>query len=112
MRFLCIYSHAKPEGAPPSPDEMSRLGSLIEEMSKAGVLEATEGCKASAFGARVRQVASAPSVLDGPFTESQNHVGGYAIIKTASKADAIAWVKRFLAVVGDGESEMCELLDR
>jgi len=96
----------------PSQEEMSRMGALIEEMTMEGVLESTEGCKPSAFGARLRQAAGAATVKDGPFTEAKDRIGGYAIIQTASKADAIGWVKRFLANAGDGESEMFELFDR
>src|SRR5262249_32056581 len=109
MRFLCIYKNSMGEGAPPSPDEMSRMGSLMEEMSQAGVLKETGGCKPSALGARIRQIGSTATVTDGPFTDAKGIIGGYAIIETSTKADAIGWAKRFLAIHGDGESEVREL---
>ena len=52
MRFLCLYKSAKPEGTPPAEREMTEMGKLIEDMSKSGVLLATEGCLPSSKGAR------------------------------------------------------------
>jgi hypothetical protein len=49
------------------------------------------------------------SVTDGPFTEAKEIVGGMAIIQTPSKDEAIAWTKKFLAIAGDGESEVRQL---
>src|SRR5262245_2110393 len=109
MRFICIYKNSMGEGAPPSQDEMSRMGSLMEEMSQSGVLKETGGCKPSALGARIRQIGSTATVTDGPFTDAKGIIGGYAIIETSTKADAIGWAKRFLAIHGDGESEVREL---
>ena len=106
MRFLCLYKSSKPEGTPTTPQEMAAMGQLIEEMTKAGVLLATEGCLPSAKGARVRLSGGKITVTDGPFTETKEIVGGFALIQAASKAEAIGWTKRFLAVAGDGESEI------
>ena len=106
MRFLCVYKPAKPEGTPPTADEMANMGKLIEEMTKSGVLVATEGCQPSAKGARVRLSQGKLTVIDGPFTEAKELIGGFAIIKTSSKAEAVELTKRFLKVAGDGESEI------
>ncbi len=106
MRFLCLYKSSKPEGTPTSPQEMAAMGQLIEEMTKAGVLLATEGCLPSSKGARVRLSGGKISVTDGPFTETKEIIGGFALIQVASKEEAIEWTERFLAVAGDGESEI------
>jgi hypothetical protein len=109
MRFLCVY-RAK-EGAGPTPEDMAAMGALIDEMAKAGVLLSTEGCLPSAKGARVRLGAGKFTVTDGPFTEAKELIGGFAIIQTTSKEEAIALTKRFLTVAGDGESEIRELYE-
>jgi hypothetical protein len=109
MRFLCLYKPAKQEGAPPSQQEMAVMGQLIEEMVKEGVLLATEGCQPSAKGARVRLSGGKLTVTDGPFTETKELIGGFAIIQAKSKAEAIELTKRFLKVAGDGESEIRQL---
>jgi hypothetical protein len=106
MRFLCLYKSSKPEGTPTTPQEMAAMGQLIEEMTNAGVLLATEGCLPSAKGARVRLSGGKITVTDGPFTETKEIVGGFALIRAASKEEAIEWTKRFLTVAGDGESEI------
>ena len=110
MRFLSIYKGAESD-APPTADEMSSMGQLIEEMAKAGVLLATEGCLPSATGARVRLANGKVSVTDGPFAEAKEVVGGFALLQVGSKAEAIEWTRRFLQVAGDGECEIRQLYE-
>jgi hypothetical protein len=109
MRFLCIYKPAAAEGVPPSQEHMRAMGQLIEEMTKAGVLLGTEGCQPSAKGARVRREGGKVRVIDGPFAEAKEIIGGFALITVRSKDEAIMWAKRFLDVAGDGESEIRQL---
>ena len=54
MRFLSMYKSSKQEGTPPTQQEMERMGKLIEDMTKSGVLLSAEGCLPSAKGARIR----------------------------------------------------------
>jgi len=110
MRFLSIYKSAE-KGVPPTPEEMARMGKLVEDGMKAGWLLATEGCLPSVLGARVRSSSGKLSVTDGPFTESKELVGGFAILKANSKAEAIQLAKDFLSVVGEGECELRQLYE-
>jgi hypothetical protein len=110
MKFLSIYKSAE-RGVPPSQEEMSRMGQLIEEGMKAGTLLATEGCLPSALGARVRFSGGKLTVTDGPFTEAKEVVGGFAILRANSKAEAIEMVKNFLQVVGEGECELRQVYE-
>ena len=110
MRFLSIYK-AVEHNTPPTAEEMANMGKLIEEGMKAGWLLSTEGCLPSAKGARVRRSDGKLSVTDGPFTEAKELVGGFAILKAESKAEALELVRRFLEVVGQGECELRELYD-
>jgi hypothetical protein len=111
MRYLCVYKPAKKEGQPPTQEEMATMGQFIEEVTKAGVLVASEGCLPSSRGARVRQIDGKHSVTDGPFVETKEIIGGLAILQVNSKDEAIEWTKRFLRVAGDGETEVRELYD-
>jgi hypothetical protein len=111
MRFLCLYKPAKKEGTPPTQQEMDEMGKLIEEFTKTGVLLATEGCLPSEKGARVRLSQGNFAVTDGPFTESKEVVGGFALIRASSKEEAIEHTKRFLKVAGDGETEIRQVFD-
>jgi hypothetical protein len=109
MRFLCVYKPNKGEGVPPTQPEMAAMGKLIEEMTREGVLVSTEGCQPSAKDARVRLSGGKISVTDGPFVETKELIGGFAIIETKSKEEAIELTKRFLSVAGDGETEIRQL---
>lgn len=110
MKFVSVYSHVE-TGAPPSPEEMERMGRLVEEGMQAGYLLAVEGCLPSASGARVRRNGSQISVTHGPFAESAELIGGLAIIKADSREEAIRHVRHFLGVAGDGVCELRQLYD-
>lgn len=110
MKFLSIYKTAERTG-PPSPQEMEKMGKLVEEGFKSGYLVATEGCLPSASGARVRLSNGKLSVTDGPFTEAKEIVGGFAILEAKSKEEAIELTKNFIQVAGDGECEIRQLYD-
>ncbi|WP_405999087.1 YciI family protein [Streptomyces sp. NBC_00829] len=82
----------------PGPELMERMGALIEEMTKAGVLLDTAGLTPSSEGTRVTWSGGELSYTDGPFTESKEVVGGYAILQAKDKAEVLEWTKRFLQV--------------
>jgi hypothetical protein len=105
MRFLSIYQ-AQETGIPPTTEEMAKMGQLIEEMTNAGTLVATEGCLPTSKGARVRRSGGKVTVTDGPFTESKEVVAGFALLEAKSKEHAIELTRRFLEVAGDGECEV------
>jgi len=110
MKFLSLYKSVE-RNTPPSQEEMSRMGKLIEDGFKAGWLVATEGCLPSALGARVRRSGGSLTVTDGPFTEAKELVGGFAILRTNSKEEAIQLAKEFLQVVGEGECELRQVYE-
>jgi hypothetical protein len=111
MRFMMLYKPGKETGAPPSEQEMAGVGQLIEEMAKSGVLLATDGLQPSSKGVRVRISGGKFTVTDGPFTETKELIAGYAIVQVKSKDEAIELAKRFLAVMGEGESEVRQMHD-
>jgi len=105
MRFLG-YTLADPSTPipPPSPEMMSEMGGLIEEATKAGVLVATGGLGPVEEATKVTYKDGEFTVLDGPFTEAKELIGGWALLEVRDKAEAIEWTKRFLRIAGDGES--------
>jgi hypothetical protein len=106
MRFMSLYKPGKESDAPPSQQVLAAVGQLIGEMAQAGVLLATDGLQPSSKGARVRISGGKFTVVDGPFTETKELIGGYAILRAESKQEAIELAKRFLAVMGEGECEI------
>ena len=110
MKFLSIYKTVE-RSTPPTQDEMAQMGKLIEEGFKKGWLVATEGCLPTALGARVRRDGDEITVKDGPFTEAKEVVGGFAILKANSKAEAIELTRQFLKVAGNGECELRQVFE-
>jgi hypothetical protein len=110
MKFLSIYKNVE-RGVPPSLEEMATMSKLVEEGFKAGWLLATEGCLPSKFGARVRRAGNQLTVTDGPFSESKEVVGGFAILQAKSKEEAIELARQFLKAAGDGECELRQIYE-
>jgi hypothetical protein len=110
MKFLSIYKTAE-TGVLPGPQEMARMGKLVEDGMRAGFLLAVEGCMPSANGARVRLSHGIVTVTDGPFTESKEVIGGLAILQADSKEAAVELVRQFLHAAGDGECELRQLFE-
>ena len=110
MRFLSIYKSPE-RNTPPTPEEMSGMGKLIEDWMKSGKLLATEGCMPTSMGARIRVNDGKTTVSDGPFTEAKEVVGGVAILSAPSKEAAVEYVKEFLQYMGQGECEVRQLYD-
>jgi hypothetical protein len=78
-------------------------------MLQSGVLVSTAGLRPTSDGVRVRLRGGKLSVTDGPFTETKEVIGGYAILETATKEKAIEATRRFLAVHGDEWEIECEV---
>lgn len=110
MKFLSLYKNVE-RNTPPTQEEMAAMGRLIEEGMSKGWLVATEGCLPTALGARVRRSGEKITVTDGPFTESKEVIGGFAILNANSKEDAIQMAKDFLKVVGEGECEIRQVYE-
>ncbi len=110
LRFLSMHKlDESKEEVPPSPELMAKMGALIEEMTKAGVMQATGGLAGTKLGARIRFEGGKRTVIDGPFAESKELVAGYAILDLPSKAAAIDWAMRFGDVVKVNEVEVRQI---
>ena len=105
MRFLG-YTLGDPSAPvpPPSQELYARMGEFVEEATKAGVLLATGGLGPVAEATKVIRSGGKFTVVDGPFTEAKELIGGWALMEVRDKAEAIEWTKRFLDIAGDGES--------
>jgi hypothetical protein len=104
MRFLgyTLGDESVPQ-APPSPDLLAEMGRFTEEATKAGVLVATGGIAPTAMGAQITLKDGKFAVVDGPFTEAKELIGGWALLECRDLDDAKEWCKRFLSVLGEGE---------
>ena len=99
MRFI-ITAHPGPNAAPADPsapfDEQlfTAYMAFNEEMHRAGVLVASEGLNPAGKGAKVEVKGGRRTVVDGPFAESKELVGGFYLIEVASLDEAIGWAMR------------------
>jgi hypothetical protein len=100
---------AENTGNVPSEQLQNDMGKLIEEWTKAGVLVRTAGLRPTREGFRVRNNHGKLTTTDGPFTETKEVIGGYAILDVASKEEAIERTKRFLEIHGKDWNLECEV---
>ncbi|HET7559318.1 MAG TPA: YciI family protein [Limnochordia bacterium] len=106
MKFLLYSLGSDAPPAPPSPEAMAEIGKLIEDATKAGILVVTGGLAPTAQGAKLQLSSGKMTVTDGPFAETKEIVGGFAIIDVPSMEEALEWAKRFRLIDGDGESRV------
>jgi len=110
MRFISLFTHA-PSTTPPSDKLIAEMGALINEGMKAGWLIATEGVQFGTIGVRVRKDGGEVTVVDGPFAEAKEVIGGYALLEAPSRPAVIDLCRRFLQVAGDGTCEVHQLFE-
>jgi hypothetical protein len=110
MRFLSLIRVQENTGKQPSERLMSEMGKLMTEMKAAGTLLDTAGLAPTANGKRVRLRGGRVSVVDGPFAETKEVIGGYAMLDAKSLDEAIALTERFVELhVADGWELECEV---
>ena len=109
VRFISMIRIEENTGQVPSKQLMSDMGKLIEELTSAGRLISTAGLRPTSEGVRVRLRRGKLSMTDGPFTETKEVIGGYAILEAKSKEEAIELTQRFLKVYGDEWDIECEV---
>jgi hypothetical protein len=103
MRFMMmIKATAESEaGLPPDPALMAAVARRAEEAIRSGVLVDTGGLVPSSGGARVKLSGGRTTVVDGPFAEAKELVGGYAIIEAASRDEAVRVGREFMQLHAD-----------
>jgi hypothetical protein len=109
MRFMSMIRIKENTGQVPSEQLMTEMGKLIEELTREGKLISTAGLRPTSEGVRVRLRNGKLSMADGPFTETKEVIGGYAILGANSKEEAIELTRRFLKVHGDEWDIECEV---
>ncbi|MGO4879414.1 MAG: YciI family protein [Bryobacteraceae bacterium] len=112
MKYLSIYTPASQTTGQHREEHMAAMANLIEESMKSGILLATGGLMPVAQGgARVRRTGDRIAVVDGPFVETKEVTGGFAILQANSREEVIEMTKRFLKVAGDGEAELHQIME-
>ena len=109
MRFLSMIRLDENSGKVPSEKLMADMGKLIEEMTREGALISTAGLRPTKEGVRVRLRGGRLSTVDGPFSETKEMIGGYAILEAESMKAAVELTKRFLRIHGEDWDLECEV---
>ena len=118
MKYMAFIRHSESyRESPPPPALMEAMGKFVEKSMKEGTLVDTGGLLPSKEGARVRLDHGKITVTDGPFSESKEIIGGWAILNAPTKADAIRIAIEFMELHGkywpefEGESEVRPMFD-
>ncbi|TPM27015.1 YciI family protein [Mesorhizobium sp. B2-3-4] len=109
MRFMMLmipggYATAAPD-VMPSAEAVEGMMKYNHELKKAGVLLTLDGLHPPSSGARVTFKGGKPAVVDGPFAEVKEVLGGYWVIDVRSRDEAIEWARRCPA----GETDTIEI---
>ncbi len=95
MRFMMIVKPpVSAYNGPINQEELHAMGRYNEELKRAGVLRDLNGLAATSDGAKVKFSNAKRTVIDGPFGEAKEVIGGYWIIQVRSKEEAVEWAKR------------------
>ena len=113
MKYLAFIRHSEAhrEAGPP-PALMEAMGQFVQKSLKDGSLVDTGGLLPSKEGFRIRLANGAIKVTDGPFTEAKEVIGGWAILKANTKAEALRVAQEFMELHRrhwpefEGESEV------
>jgi hypothetical protein len=118
MKYMLFIKHTEDyRGIVPPQGLMEAMGKFVSEGFASGVLKDTAGLKATSEAKKVRLAGGKLSVIDGPFTESKEIVGGYALIDVKSEKEALALTTEFMELHRvhwpefNGEAEMRPLED-
>ena len=95
MKFLNLVKSAENAGRPPK-ELMDAIARLADEASKAGRMLGAGGLAPTSMSTRIRISNGQMSVIDGPFTESKEVIGGFAMFEYKSREEAIEAGKRFM----------------
>jgi hypothetical protein len=109
MRVLSVFTIDPSDLKPPSEETMQRMGALIAEMRGKNVLIDTGGRSPDMLEISVSRKGGQSTITDGPFTESKELVGGFALFEVADRREAIDWTKRFLDIVGNATCYLHEV---
>ena len=97
MKYMMFIKHSEADRSQPIPEGlMEAMGEFVQKGFASGVLKDTAGLKPTADGARVRLSRGKISVTDGPFVETKEVVGGFAIVEVKSREEAMDVARQFM----------------
>jgi hypothetical protein len=107
-RYIAMHKAdaASESGARPTPAQEEAMTRLIGEMTQAGVLLSTGSLEPSSRAVRLRNFGGKHTLIDGPFAESKELVGGFVVLELPSRDEAIVWARRYADMLGEVELDV------
>jgi len=97
MRYMMFIKHTEDYRMEEVPQSLfDAMGEFVGEAMKNGSMIDTAGLQPTAKGKRVRLKGGKLSVIDGPFAETKEVIGGYALVEAKSNDEALALATRFM----------------
>jgi hypothetical protein len=97
MRYMMFIKHTEDYRNKEVPGDLYKaMDEFVGTAMKSGAMIDTAGLQPTAEGSRVRLKGGKIMVTDGPFTESKEIVGGYALVEAKSKAEALEFARKFM----------------
>ena len=98
-RYMLLIEHSQELASEAVPQSLhEEMGQFVTENLQSGVLVETNGLRPTSEGTRIRQSRRRITITDGPFTESKEVVGGYALVEVASRKEAVDLATRFMEI--------------
>src|SRR5262249_36486305 len=96
MRVMVLVKASKESeaGQMPSEQMLREMGNYNEQLVKAGIMQAGEGLHPTSRAKRVRFSGPQRMVIDGPFAETKELLGGYWVWKVRDMNEAVEWLKK------------------
>jgi hypothetical protein len=110
MKFLMTYA-ALPDAAPPTAEQMAKIGAFTEKNIKAGIVVLTGGLVRPSRGIQISCEGGKVSVTDGPFAETKELIDGFALVEVGSRDEAIRLAREFMQLAGDGTGEILQVFE-
>jgi hypothetical protein len=113
MRYMVMHYQTRDmeDGVPPSPEQQTAIGEYMQEAAMSGVLLTGEGVASSSAGARVEVTDGNVRVIDGPFAEAKELIGGFAILEVDSLAEAVEHARQFALLVGTHRVDVRKVIE-
>jgi hypothetical protein len=113
MRYMMLIKHREDYRDLKIPAALNdAMGQFVGDAMKRGIIVDTNGLQSTHKGKRIRSSGGKLTVIDGPFTESKEIVGGYAIVELPSDEEALKLASEFMELHRihwpefEGESEL------
>lgn len=105
MRFMVMHKMTPEleQGLPPDPEVLAGVEKLISDAASKNIFQGGEGLKPTKHRTHITYKNGKRTIVDGPFTETKELIGGFALLAVKSKEEALAWCDKFAEVAGDVE---------